>query len=84
MPAMRVKVLAFASLAQRLGEREMVVELPDGATVADALADVESRHTALREARVGLSTAVNLAYVRADHVLRDGDELALIPPVSGG
>ena len=81
---MKVKVLMFASLAQRMGVREATLELRGGATVADALKQLRAQHAALAEMGDKVATAVNMAYVRGDHALVEGDELALIPPVSGG
>jgi molybdopterin converting factor subunit 1 len=81
---MEVRVLAFAAAANRLGWREQTLALPEGATVANALARLEAEQPDFAQAKEGLSTAVNMAYVGADQTLRGGDELALIPPVSGG
>jgi len=74
-----ITVRLFAILRERAGTRELTLELPDGARVADAL-------TELGELAAGLPLvmAVNREYAPNDHVLDPGDELALIPPVSGG
>jgi molybdopterin synthase catalytic subunit len=66
-------------LRQRAGRDELELELPDGARVADALAAVD--HLA---GGLPLVLAVNREYAAPDAPLRAGDELALIPPVSGG
>lgn len=79
-----VKVLFFASLADQLGVRELELELPAAARVSDALDRLTQTHPDLAAQRETLAVAVNLAYVDPAHVLADGDELALIPPVSGG
>ncbi len=81
---MTIRVLMFGSLANRVGVRELPLELAAPATVGDALALLAQRYPALREMRGQLAAAVNLAYVRAPAPLAEGDELALIPPVSGG
>jgi molybdopterin converting factor subunit 1 len=75
-----VTVRLFAMLRERAGAREVTLELPDGARISDALA-------ALRDVappELPLVMAVNREYARDDRVLDAGDELALIPPVSGG
>lgn len=77
-------MLMFAVLASKTGQREVSLDLPDGSRVRDAMQAIESRWPALREFSGRLAPAVNHAYVGADHVLTDGDELVLIPPVSGG
>ena len=80
----RVKILLFAGLAEAANVRELDLLLPAHATVSEALDQVQRSHPAVAAARPGLATAVNLAYVPPGHALADGDELALIPPVSGG
>src|SRR5215212_1470467 len=77
---MEVTVRLFAMLRERAGAREVELDLPEGARVSDALA-------ALRDVappELPLVMAVNREYARDDRVLGAGDELALIPPVSGG
>jgi molybdopterin converting factor subunit 1 len=74
-----VTVLLFAMLRERAGARQLTIELPDGARVRDALAELGDLAAGLP-----LVMAVNREYAPEDHVLDAGDELALIPPVSGG
>lgn len=76
---MEVTVRLFAQLRERAGTNELSVELPDGARVADAL---ERLASVIGELPVVM--AVNREYADADALLTPGDELALIPPVSGG
>jgi MoaE-MoaD fusion protein len=74
-----VKVRLFAMLRERAGAPELVLDLPEGARVRDAL-------SAMSELAAGLPLvmAVNREYASEDQPLAAGDELALIPPVSGG
>jgi MoaE-MoaD fusion protein len=76
---MKVTVRLFAILRERAGSDRLELDLPEGASVADALAEVDDLAGGLR-----LVMAVNREYAAADHRLEPGDELALIPPVSGG
>jgi molybdopterin converting factor subunit 1 len=76
---MEVTVRLFAALRERAGAPEVTLELPEGARVRDALASLSG----LAEG-VPLVMAVNREYASADTELDPGDELALIPPVSGG
>jgi molybdopterin synthase catalytic subunit len=76
---MTVTVRLFAILRQRAGRDSIELELPEGARVADALAQLDHLAGGLK-----LVMAVNREYAAADHPLAPGDELALIPPVSGG
>ena len=77
---MRVRVLRFGPLAEAAGRDAVDVELPDGATVGDVPGLVDG----LPEALWALAYAVNASYASAETALSDGDEVALIPPVSGG
>ena len=76
---MEVTVRLFAMLRERAGASEVTVELPEGARVRDALAALGGLADGLP-----LVMAVNREYAPEDAVLDPGDELALIPPVSGG
>lgn len=76
---MHVRVRLFAVLRERAGSEEVEVELPEGARVADAL----ERLRALTDG-TPVVMAVNQEYADAGSPLHAGDELALIPPVSGG
>jgi molybdopterin converting factor subunit 1 len=76
---MKVRVRLFAGLRERAGVNEMDLELPDGACVGDALEQLADVAGGIR-----VVMAVNREYARADAPLSPGDELALIPPVSGG
>ena len=76
---MRITVRLFAMLRERAGSDVLELELPDGARVSDALAAVD--HLA---GGLSLVMAVNREYAARDQPLAAGDELALIPPVSGG
>jgi molybdopterin synthase catalytic subunit len=75
----RVVVKLFAGLRERAGTAEQTLDLGDGARVAEVWPAL-----ALGGEPDGLLYAVNREYAEADAVLRDGDEVALIPPVSGG
>jgi molybdopterin converting factor subunit 1 len=76
---MNVTVRLFAGLRERAGSDEVALELPDGAKVSDALAQMGDLIDG-----VPVVMAVNQEYADDGHGLRSGDELALIPPVSGG
>jgi molybdopterin converting factor subunit 1 len=80
-----VRVRLFAVLRERAGSQEVELELGEGATVADAL-DALRRTPSLGELleRMSVAMAVNRDYADSSTELGPGDELALIPPVSGG
>ncbi|HEX2110700.1 MAG TPA: molybdenum cofactor biosynthesis protein MoaE [Gaiellaceae bacterium] len=76
---MRVVVRLFAGLRERAGVAERTLDLPDGARVGDVWARLD-----LGGEPDGLLYAVNKAYAARERELVEGDEVALIPPVSGG
>ncbi|MEA2255885.1 MAG: MoaE-MoaD fusion protein [Solirubrobacteraceae bacterium] len=76
---MVVRIRLFAGLRERAGRDELELDLPDGALVSDALEAVGDV-----AAGVPLVMAINREYAGPDEALHAGDELALIPPVSGG
>ena len=81
---MEIHVRFFASVREKLRRTEATCALPAGATVRDLLDQLCGDYPALADVRAALSIAVNREYVDAGHVLSDNDEVALIPPVSGG
>ena len=76
---MKVRVKLFAALREQAGTRERELELADGAGVGDVWGAL-----GLGAEPRGLVYAVNRSYVERETPLRDGDEVAVIPPVSGG
>lgn len=81
---MRVCVKLFAILRERAGMGEMMLDLPDGANVAGALDALREQVPAIGGYVRRVAYAVNCEYVGGEAALKEGDELALIPPVSGG
>jgi len=79
-----VRVRLFAMQRQAAGTRELRVELQPGSTVADAWSGAVEAVPALAPGRASLRFAVNGSYASPDTPLADGDEVACIPPVSGG
>src|SRR5436309_3481743 len=76
---MHVRIRLFAGLRERAGASEIELELPDGARVSDALDQMRSLTDGVR-----VLMAVNQEYASREAELHAGEELALIPPVSGG
>jgi len=81
---MKIRLLFFAVLRDIAGRSEDVVELNDGARAGDVWQRLRDEHPALRDYIQPPMIAVNESYVSAEEPLRDGDELAFIPPVAGG
>jgi molybdopterin converting factor subunit 1 len=82
--AVRVSVRLFAGLHDLVGRREVELELVEGATIADLREQLVGQYPAVAPLMSTLVCAVNEEYVPNDHRLGPGDQVALIPPVSGG
>jgi molybdopterin converting factor subunit 1 len=81
---MRVSVRLFATLREEAGVDRVELELGPSATAEDAWRELVARHPPLGARRPSLTAAVNRRYAPWSDALRDGDEVAFIPPVSGG
>lgn len=84
IPPLRIRVRLFAMQRETAGTRELRLEVPLGSTVDDAWNAVVRTIPALAPGRASLRFAVNGEYADEDQALADGDEVACIPPVSGG
>ncbi|HVL88224.1 MAG TPA: MoaD family protein [Candidatus Thermoplasmatota archaeon] len=80
----RVRVRFFASPREIVGEREIPWEIRDGATARELLDALVARFPKLAPLRGHLLVSVNREFARAEDPVRDGDEVAIMPPVSGG
>ncbi|MDQ6800568.1 MAG: molybdopterin converting factor subunit 1 [Acidobacteriota bacterium] len=81
---MKVRLLYFAILRDIAGKGEEFVDLPEGTRAVDVWTTLRAQHRELAGYERPPMTAVNESYVSADEILRDGDEVAFIPPVAGG
>ena len=81
---MQIRVRLFASFREAVGQGALDWEAPEGASVGEVLAALRQAHPALQRGPERAMYAVNQEYVGPEYRLRAGDELALIPPVSGG
>ena len=81
---MRVTVRLFARLRDIAGASELEREVAPGTTIGAVWRMLAGEHPQLVEYERSISSAVNADYARMDHPLRDGDEVAFLPPVSGG
>ena len=82
--AMKIKVLFFASCRDAVGHRSCDWEIEEGYRVADLQRELVAAYPQLADVLQVLSIAVNSEYVGNHTALKAGDEVALIPPVSGG
>ena len=81
---MNLRVLLFARARDLAGAEQVAVELPAGATVADLRRAVVAQYPKLAHLADRCAVAVDAEFAGDDRVLREGAEIALLPPVSGG
>lgn len=81
---MQIHVLFFGMLKELVGQASDSLSLPDGATLADVLSHYECRIPRLKEFVASMAMSVNQEYASPEAKLKSGDEVALLPPVSGG
>jgi molybdopterin converting factor subunit 1 len=81
---MRVRILFFGMLKELAGRSSDTLDVAEGASVADVLRHYESQIPRLKDALSSLALAVNQQYAGPDTRLKTDDEIALLPPVSGG
>ena len=81
---MRVTVQLFARLRETAGESRLSLDVPAGSTVADVWSAVTARYPDLGPFTRAISCAVNEDFARVHRVIEDGDDVAFLPPVSGG
>jgi molybdopterin synthase catalytic subunit len=80
----RLNVRLFAAFREKAGANHVEVDVPDGATVGDVTLAVVGRAGALVDVISAARPVVNQEFVGPEHVVRAGDDVALLPPVSGG
>lgn len=76
--------MLFAGVRESVGQREISLDMAEGATVADLRRALSERYPQIQGLAASLSIAVNLEYSPDETVLAPEDEIAVIPPVSGG
>jgi molybdopterin synthase catalytic subunit len=81
---MQVRVLYLGMLRDLAGFEREVVQLSDGARLSDLYAEIQQRIPKLHDFRNAIALSINYEYSNGAAILRDNDEVALIPPVSGG
>ena len=81
---MLIRIRLFARLRELTGSAELARELPDGATVETLWQRLADEFPPIAEYRRSISCAVNEEYARLTTRLNEGDEVAFLPPVSGG
>jgi molybdopterin converting factor subunit 1 len=81
---MRITVRLFARLRDIAGSTELTRDVPPGATIGSVWRQLAGDFPELGPYERSITSAVNLDYARMDRAVADGDEIAFLPPVSGG
>ena len=81
---MRIHVRLFASQRESVGLSAISADVPEGSTAASALSSLAQKYTDLAAASDSIAFAVNREHASPETPLKEGDELALLPPVAGG
>jgi sulfur-carrier protein len=80
----QVSIKLFAVYQEVIGESEITQNLPVGTAASDVLQELINKYPQLEKWRSVTRLGINLDFVESDRLLQDGDELVIIPPVSGG
>jgi MoaD family protein len=81
---MKIKLKPLAFFRQVLGAPELSYEIAEGATAEDLLEDIFRKHPVLEKSRGHVVVTINKTAVMLTETLREGDEVSILPPVSGG
>lgn len=82
--AITITVKLFAAYQEAYGVPELILKVPPQTTVSAILDQLISEHPQLNQWRNLTRFGVNLQFVEPENILQNGDEVVLIPPVSGG
>ena len=81
---MKIKVKLFAVLREKIGTSVVIMDIPEFSTVSDVVNELKCKYPMLDPFVDHVMFAVNTEYVQDTYQIKDSDEVALIPPVSGG
>ncbi len=79
-----INIKPFASYREIIGQKAIVMNVPEGSSVSDLISDLVNKYPCLKPVESKMVVAINYEYQDHNHLLRSDDEVALIPPVSGG
>lgn len=81
---MRVRLRLFATFREIVGEKDITRDVEDGSTVGDLVTDLITEHPKLEKFKESMIYSVNKEYADPGRKLNEGDEVGILPPVTGG
>ncbi len=81
---MEINILYFSSIKDKLKKSSEILHLKEGISVKELISELKNRYPQLSDHLDNVMIAVNEEYVPGEYTLKDGDTVAIIPPVSGG
>ena len=81
---MKIKVLYFSSIKDKLKKKEDILDISENTTLEDVISFLKEKYPEIAESLDKSMFAVNEEYADKDKILKEGDTVAVIPPVSGG
>ncbi|MFQ6106971.1 MAG: MoaD/ThiS family protein [Thermoplasmata archaeon] len=81
---MKICVKLFATFREIVGEKEVIVEMNEGSTLEDLVMELLDKHPKLRKLKESMIYSINKEYAEPQRELNDGDEVGILPPISGG
>jgi molybdopterin converting factor subunit 1 len=81
---MKIEVTLFATLKERIGKRQIVIEIAEPVSVLRLLTEISNQYPQIKNSSSNLLVSVNQVFATKEQIIALGDEVALFPPVSGG
>ncbi|MBA4383143.1 MAG: molybdopterin synthase sulfur carrier subunit [Anaerolinea sp.] len=81
---MKIEVTLFATLKERIGKRQIVIEISEPVSVFTLLTELSNQYPQIKNSSSNILVSINQEFATKDQIIAFGDEVALFPPVSGG
>lgn len=81
---MKIEITLFATLKERIGKKQIVIELAEPVSVLMLLTEISNQYPQIKNSSGNILVSVNQEFATKDQLIALGDEVALFPPVSGG
>ncbi|EKD88235.1 MAG: hypothetical protein ACD_34C00655G0001 [uncultured bacterium] len=81
---MKIEVTLFATLKERIGKRQINIEISEPVSVSRLLSEISNQYPQIKNSSGNILVSVNQEFAAKDQIIALGDEVAMFPPVSGG